>query len=166
MEQTRAFLSQLGLPTGDAYDLPSSPHTFPDGAHYRIEIPSVEGPRALVAVLAAYKDLASPWKELLDWYQQKEDARVKYDQLIEQFDPPGMLPETLQAIPGEEVEHLGAPVIASNLAYEDESGVRFVDGVSFQFNVSEHIVLVGAAAPVSMRWPSCWRACCCQPQER
>ena len=28
---------------------------------------------ALVAVLAAYKDMASPWKELLDFYQQKEE---------------------------------------------------------------------------------------------
>ncbi len=40
---------------------------------------------ALVAVLAAYKDLSAPWKELLSWYQMKEDTRVKYDQLIEQF---------------------------------------------------------------------------------
>ncbi len=36
---------------GDAYDLPSSPRRFPDGAHYRIEIPGVEGPRALASVL-------------------------------------------------------------------------------------------------------------------
>ena len=46
---------------------------------------------ALVAVLAAYKDLASPWKELLDYYQNKEDARVKYDLLYEMFEPPGMM---------------------------------------------------------------------------
>ncbi|HVH82452.1 MAG TPA: ABC transporter ATP-binding protein, partial [Stellaceae bacterium] len=31
---------------------------------------------ALVAVLAAYKDLASPWKELLDFYQNKENSRI------------------------------------------------------------------------------------------
>src|SRR5436190_12087911 len=42
---------------------------------------------ALVAVLAAYKDLASPWKELLDFYQQKEDSRIKYEQIVEQFEP-------------------------------------------------------------------------------
>ncbi len=45
---------------------------------------------ALVAVLSAYKDLAAPWKELLAWYQQMEDARVKYAQLVEQFDPSGL----------------------------------------------------------------------------
>lgn len=51
MEKTRTFLAHLGLPVSDAYDLPSSPRRFPDGAHYRIEIPSVEGPRALASVL-------------------------------------------------------------------------------------------------------------------
>ena len=30
-----------------------SPHRFPDGAHFRIEIPSVEGPEALGAVIDA-----------------------------------------------------------------------------------------------------------------
>ena len=51
MESIRAFLSSRGLPPGDAYDLPTSGKRFPDGAEYRIEIPSVEGPRALAAVL-------------------------------------------------------------------------------------------------------------------
>jgi hypothetical protein len=51
MQQTRNFLAKLGLPAGDAFDLPTSPRRFPDGAQYRVEIPSVEGPRALVAVL-------------------------------------------------------------------------------------------------------------------
>ncbi len=51
MHDTRDFLASLGLPRGDAYDLPTSPKRFPDGAQYRVEIPSVEGPRALAAVL-------------------------------------------------------------------------------------------------------------------
>ena len=46
---------------------------------------------ALVAVLAAYKDLSSPWKELLNYYQIKEDARVKYDLLYDTFEQPGLL---------------------------------------------------------------------------
>jgi len=51
MRKTRDFLTSLGLPGGDALDMPTSPKRFPDGAQYRIEIPSVEGPRALAAVL-------------------------------------------------------------------------------------------------------------------
>ncbi len=52
MQATRDFLKRLGLPAGDLYDLPTSARRFPDGAQYRVEIPSVEGPRALAAVLA------------------------------------------------------------------------------------------------------------------
>ena len=47
MDQTRRFVSGLGLPGGDRNDLPSSPLRFPDGGQYRVEIPSVEGPNAL-----------------------------------------------------------------------------------------------------------------------
>ena len=51
MERTRDFLRSIGLPGGDLHELPSSGKRFPDGAQYRIEIPSTEGPRALEAVL-------------------------------------------------------------------------------------------------------------------
>jgi hypothetical protein len=51
MEATKLFLAQLGLPSGDAHELPSSTKRFPDGAQYRIEIPSTEGPAALAAIL-------------------------------------------------------------------------------------------------------------------
>ena len=44
-------LRGLGLPATDAHDLPTSARRFEDGAHYRVEISSVEGPRVLVDVL-------------------------------------------------------------------------------------------------------------------
>lgn len=51
MQDTRRFLESIGLPGGDLHDLPTSDKRFPDGAQYRIEIPSAEGPRCLAAVL-------------------------------------------------------------------------------------------------------------------
>src|SRR5438067_108914 len=51
MNDTRRFLSSIGLPESDLHELPDSEKRFPDGAQYRIEIPSVEGPRCLEAVL-------------------------------------------------------------------------------------------------------------------
>jgi len=45
------LLSGLGLPGRDLHDLPDSEKRFPDGAQYRVEIPSVEGPRVLEAVI-------------------------------------------------------------------------------------------------------------------
>ncbi|MCU4178288.1 ABC transporter ATP-binding protein/permease [Bosea sp. BH3] len=40
----------------------------------------------LVAVIAAYRDLPPPIKELIDWDQQRNDVTIKYDQVISQFD--------------------------------------------------------------------------------
>jgi hypothetical protein len=51
VERTREFLRSTGLPGGDLHELPTSDKRFPDGAQYRVEIPSTEGPRALAAVL-------------------------------------------------------------------------------------------------------------------
>jgi putative ABC transport system ATP-binding protein len=100
---------------------------------------------ALVAVLAAYKDLAAPWKELLSWYQLKEDARVKYDQLTEQFMPSGMLDPELQEVPTEPVPTLQGSVVASNLTLQEDGGVKTVDGVGFQFDIGDRVALVGGS---------------------
>jgi hypothetical protein len=51
VRSTRAAIERLGLPPGDLADVPSSAKRFPDGAQYRVEIPSTEGPRCLEAVL-------------------------------------------------------------------------------------------------------------------
>ena len=55
------LLSGLGLPGRDALrSATDSPHRFPDGAHYRVEIPSVEGPRVLAAVIEEARQRAVP----------------------------------------------------------------------------------------------------------
>lgn len=51
MKETRRALSRLGLPGEDPHPAPSSRKRFPDGAQYRVEIPSTEGPAALRAVV-------------------------------------------------------------------------------------------------------------------
>jgi len=56
MERTREFIEKLGFPRGDCNDLPTSTKTFQDGAQYRVEIPSVEGPASFEAVVEACKE--------------------------------------------------------------------------------------------------------------
>ncbi len=51
MKKTRLFLSKIGLPSGDAYDLPTSEKRFSDGAQYRFEVPGIQGPGAMKALL-------------------------------------------------------------------------------------------------------------------
>jgi len=60
MEKAKSFFESIGIPAGDAHDLPTSDKRFPDGAHYRIEIPSVEGIATLKAVLEQAQQLNVP----------------------------------------------------------------------------------------------------------
>lgn len=51
MDQTREFLKSIGLPGGDAYDLPTSEKRFGDGGQYRFEVPGIQGPGTMKALL-------------------------------------------------------------------------------------------------------------------
>jgi hypothetical protein len=51
-----ASLSRLGYPLESSNAPAASPERFPDGAEFRVEIPSVEGPAVLESVLAAGRD--------------------------------------------------------------------------------------------------------------
>jgi hypothetical protein len=60
MKKTQQFLAKLKLPTEDNHALAPSKKRFPDGGHYRIEIPSVEGPRVFREVLETAKAYKVP----------------------------------------------------------------------------------------------------------
>ena len=56
MKESRSFLAKIGMPTGDAYDLPTSEKRFSDGAQYRFEVPGIQGPKAMKALLEAVEE--------------------------------------------------------------------------------------------------------------
>ncbi|MEE8622616.1 MAG: ABC transporter ATP-binding protein [Alphaproteobacteria bacterium] len=98
---------------------------------------------ALVAVLAAYKDLAPNWRELLKYYQRKEDARIKFEQVVLQFEPDGMLDGALQTTEPEPDEPLSGEIVATNLSLTEDDQVKVLDGVAFAFPLDEHVAIVG-----------------------
>ena len=51
MKETRDYLSKIGMPSGDLYDLPTSVKRFDDGGQYRFEVPGIQGPAAMKALL-------------------------------------------------------------------------------------------------------------------
>ena len=103
---------------------------------------------ALVAVLAAYKDLSGPWKELLTYYQLQADARIKYELLVDTFQPDGMLDEHLQQ--GDERLALDeeTKIVASNLDLRDpdEGDAVFAGNPSFRLPLAGTIGIVGDAS--------------------
>jgi len=98
---------------------------------------------ALVAALVAYKDLSPPVKELLAFYQRTEDARIKYEQLLQQFQPDGMMDDRLVKEEPAEMPRLAGPIVGSNVSYADPDGVRAVDGASFLIDPEARAMLVG-----------------------
>ncbi|MDR0622636.1 MAG: hypothetical protein LBJ61_12305 [Deltaproteobacteria bacterium] len=60
LSEIQAFMESKGLPGRDAYDLPSSPLTFPDGGHYRMEIAGIEYYSNFVVMLQEAKKYGVP----------------------------------------------------------------------------------------------------------
>ncbi len=100
----------------------------------------------LVAALAANKDLAAPWKELLAYYQRREDVRIKYEQVVNQFEPPGMMDAETQLRDPVELKPLTGEVAASNLVLQDDGGNILLDGVSFNLETGTHTAVVGTGS--------------------
>ena len=101
---------------------------------------------ALVAVLAAYKDLSSPWKELLNFYQIKEDARIKYELLYDSFQPSDLLEESLLLDDPKEMPELRGELVATgiDLREEDEGDGTFAGTVNFKVTLPESVAVLGA----------------------
>jgi putative ABC transport system ATP-binding protein len=99
---------------------------------------------ALVAVIAAYKDLPGPVKELIDWDQERMDAGIKYGQVIEQFTVDNLTPESqLELIDAPEIPHEGT-LQASKVSLLDESGTKILENISFEAGLDQHVAVFGA----------------------
>ncbi|HMD65416.1 MAG TPA: ABC transporter transmembrane domain-containing protein [Stellaceae bacterium] len=98
---------------------------------------------ALAAVLLAYKELSSPWKELLDFYQNQQDVAIKYEQVVEQFQVPEMLDKRSLLEAPEHVEPFHGEVIAANLGVTDSDGIHLLETVSFEFPLGTDVAIVG-----------------------
>ena len=100
---------------------------------------------ALIAVISAHKDMNAPWKELLAYYQQREDARIKYDTVIQQFDPPGMLDEAIQTGDGTPPTPFSPDSVISfrNTGLADDDGTVYLQSISASFAMSERVAFIG-----------------------
>jgi putative ABC transport system ATP-binding protein len=100
---------------------------------------------ALVAVIGAQKELYAPWKELLAYYQLMMDVHIKHEQVVAQFDPPGMHAEELQSAEPEPIEWAGE-LRAVNLTLASEDGAALLDNAAFGVTLPSRIAVVGPAA--------------------
>jgi hypothetical protein len=94
-------LAKAGMPTGDLYELPTSPKTFPDGANYRIEISPIETVKVLEATIDEALKQGVPFHRAIStvrgatWLTReelKEFARIANEAKVEVVITPGPRP--------------------------------------------------------------------------
>ena len=98
----------------------------------------------LVAAIAAHKDLAAPWKELLAYYQMQADATIKYDQVVSQFDPAGMRGPDYQLAEPDDLGSLTGELTAANLTLNDDQDAPVVDGISLRLSLDKRYAIIGS----------------------
>ena len=101
---------------------------------------------AVVGVLLAYKDLPSPIKELLDWDQQRQDVQIKYEQVIDQFQPEGMMPQDLQALPDGPPPPLGRELALAGVTVSEDGRVKQLDSVSMVLPTCGRMAVIGGSS--------------------
>jgi len=100
---------------------------------------------AVVGVLLAYKDLPSPIKELIDWDQQRQDVQIKYEQVIDQFQPEGMMPPELQAMPDGPPPKLGHELVLSGVTVTEDGRVKQLDAVTLTIPTDVKTAVIGGS---------------------
>ena len=85
---------------------------------------------ALVAALAAYKDLSSPWKELLAYYNQSQDMALRWEVVTERFAPDTLVEEQLFEGTPETIPSLNGDIKISNVSVRDEEGQAVLDDIN------------------------------------
>ncbi len=99
----------------------------------------------VIAAVNAHKEMAAPWKELLNHYQTREDVKQKYEQVVSQFEPQGLKPATdILEEPAEPVS-LAGPIVTSSLALSDDQGVTVLDNVGVTLPWPARVAVVGGS---------------------
>lgn len=98
---------------------------------------------ALVAALAAYKDLSSPWKELLTYYNMSQEMSQRWTLITDHFAPAGRLDPALVGETPTDAPRLTGDVVLSNLRARDADGNAVIDGIDLSLPAGG---LIGIAA--------------------
>ena len=98
---------------------------------------------ALTAVVGAQKDIVSPWRELLTYYQNLYDVKIKYEQTVGQFLPPGLRDERLLDAEPEQPPEIAGELRAPSVSLVDEGGDQLLEGISFSCRLPSHVAILG-----------------------
>ena len=101
---------------------------------------------ALVAALAAYKDLSSPWKELLAYYNQTQDMSLRWEVVTERFAPAGMMDSALFEGTPEDMPRLTGDLVLDRVTVRDADGNAVLEDLSATLPAGQVIGIVAPSA--------------------
>lgn len=87
---------------------------------------------ALVAALAAYKDIASPWKSLLTYYNQVQDMSLRWEIVTERFNPKGMIDESLFEGEPKEIPHMRGEIVLDHVTVRSANGSPILEDINLK----------------------------------
>ena len=95
---------------------------------------------AMVAFLSAQEKLYDPWKEMIEFYQVYQDAKVNYERTMSYFN---VMPEHAIAPVDRGPHHLQGRLTVDNLTFKTESGIKLLNDISFSLSHGEQMAVVG-----------------------
>ncbi len=96
---------------------------------------------ALVAALAAYKDLSSPWNELLTYYNQTQDMALRWEVVTERFAPSHMIDEALFEGEPEDIPRLQGDIDIANLWVRDATGNHILEDLNLHIPAGSRVAI-------------------------
>lgn len=101
---------------------------------------------ALVAALGAYKDLSSPWRDLLTYYNQVQDMSLRWEIVTERFAPRGMIPESLfKGDPGD-IPHLNGDIEIKDVTVHDQDGNLVLEDINLKIPDGARVAIQSSRA--------------------
>ncbi len=96
---------------------------------------------ALVAALAAYKDISGPWKELLTYYNQTQDMALRWQIVTEKFAPETLVPDALVEGEADAAERLIGDIVLDDVTVEDEDGNVVLEDLSLTIPAGARVAI-------------------------
>ncbi len=96
---------------------------------------------ALVAALAAYKDLSSPWKELLTYYNQTQDMSLRWEIVTERFAPENMIDEALFVGAPDQIPHLRGDIDLRKVWVRNNDGNMLLEDLTLHIPAGSRVAI-------------------------
>ncbi len=100
---------------------------------------------ALVAALAAYKDLSAPWKELLAYYNRFHEMAQRWSLITEHFAPNGILDEKLVEGAPDKDARLTGDIVMKGVGAQDSDGLSVLEGIDLTIPGGSTVAITAAS---------------------